>query len=239
MKKLTLAESTALIETQVTLIKTQDRRIAFLENQFDNPTISEGFEMFMNSLDYTHELERNGSWKVEDCTTFERARMSKKVIDAAWYELNGMHPKGIQQGILGWQAKKQASVAIASGKGTSSDVYIAELEQLRVADYKVRAFTEVLETAKAYHMERTVGPKDGLPVLAYGEIRQGNAPKNPETTAHSITQEELDELKALGVTNLSHLTVANKDELKAQQALEDDIQETLNAAAQGEVYREA
>ena len=84
-----------------------------------------------------------------------------------------------------------------------------------------------------------MGPKDGLPVLAYGEIRQGNAPKNPETTAHSITQEELDELKALGVTNLSHLTVANKDELKAQQALEDDIQETLNAAASGEVYREA
>jgi hypothetical protein len=239
MKKLTLAEATAQNSKKTALIDTLQKRIAFLENSIDNPTVAEGLNVFMNSLDYTHELERHGSWKVEDCTSFERARVSKKIIDAAWWELNGSNPKGIQQGITGWVAKKQASVQIASQQGTSSPAFIAEREQLKVANYKLALFEEVLETAKAYHMERTAGPKDGLPVLAYGETRHGNAPLNPDTTAHSITQAELDELHALGVTNTAHLTIANKDETEAAAKLEADIQETLNAAAQGEVYREA
>jgi len=232
MKKLTIAEANAQIQTQA-------KRIAYLENAMDNPTVSEGFRIFMNSLDYTHELERNGSWKVEDCTNFERARVSKKIIDSAWWELNGSNPKGIQQGITGWVAKKQASVQIASQQGTSSPAFIAEREQLKVANYKLALFTEILDVAKAYHMEKTAGPKDGLPVLAYGETRYGNAPVNPDTSAHAITQAELDELHAMGVTNTAHLTVANASEADAAAKLEADIQETLDAAAQGEVYREA
>jgi len=232
MKKLTLAEANTQIETLA-------KRVAYLENTIDNPTVTEGLHVFMNSLDYTHELERHGSWKVEDCTNFERARVSKKIIDCAWYELNGNNPKGIPQGITGWLAKKQASVQIASTQGTSSPAYLAEYEQLKVADYKLKLFNELIAAAKSYHMEKTVGPKDGLPVLAYGEPRHGNAPINPDTTPHSITQAELDELHALGVTNTAHLTIANANEADATAKLEADIQETLNAAAQGEVYREA
>ena len=138
MKKLTLAEATARIEVQA-------KRITYLESTIDHPTVAEGLHIFMNSLDYTHELERHGSWTVEDCTSFERARVSKKIIDAAWWELNGSNPKGIQQGITGWVAKKQASVQIASQQGTSSPAFIAEREQLKVANYKLALFEEVLD----------------------------------------------------------------------------------------------
>jgi hypothetical protein len=184
---------------------------------------------FMESINFSAEVQRGGDYRVTNQTEFDRRIIGETMIDKCFYIINGKGPNQTQQGLTGRIANLTAQAnRYKVEEGYDSPLFISTIAELEAATTKLDLITDLNDAARMYHEEKTPS-RNGLPYCAYLEQRQGNAPTNP-TANRTLTAEEIAKYQALGIS-VDLDAPANATAQAERIELEDDIADALAAAA--------